>query len=70
MAMSVEKTVFDQTGNQAVELLRGDEMGRFNMGSTVILLYGAGMVEWEDSLQAGQPLQLGQIIAHPGILSK
>ena len=65
MAMSVQKTVFDQTGNQVVQLQRGEEMGRFNMGSTVILLYGAGMVEWEDSLQAGQPLQLGQTIAHP-----
>lgn len=70
MAMSLQKTVFDQTSDQAVELQRGEEMGRFNMGSTVILLYGAGMVEWDDSLQAGQPLRLGQIIAQPGILSK
>lgn len=65
MAMSAQKKVFDQSGNQAVELQRGEEMGRFNMGSTVILLYGADMVEWDDSLQAGQPLLMGQAIGHP-----
>ena len=70
MAMSLQKTVFNQPGNQAVELQRGEEMGRFNMGSTVIILYGPDRIEWVDSLNAGQPLQLGQIIAHPGILSK
>jgi len=67
MAMSLQKTVFDHCGDQAIELQRGEEMGRFNMGSTVILLYGADRVEWDDSLQAGQSLQLGQIIARPGI---
>jgi phosphatidylserine decarboxylase len=70
MAMSLQKTVCNQSGNQAVELQRGEEMGRFNMGSTVIILYGPDRVEWVDSLNAGQPVQLGQIIAQPGILSK
>jgi phosphatidylserine decarboxylase len=70
MAMSLQKTVCNQSGNQAVELQRGEEMGRFNMGSTVIILYGPDRVEWADSLNAGQPVQLGQIIAQPGILSK
>jgi phosphatidylserine decarboxylase len=70
MAMSLQKTVCNQSGNQAVELQRGEEMGRFNMGSTVIILYGPDRVEWADSLNAGQSVQLGQIIAQPGILSK
>jgi phosphatidylserine decarboxylase len=70
MAMSLQKTVFDQTSGQSVELQRGEEMGRFNMGSTVILLYGAGMVEWDEGLQAGQTLRLGQNIAYPGSNSR
>ena len=70
MAMSLQKTVIDQSGSQAVELQRGEEMGRFNMGSTVILLYGPDMIVWDDSLQAGQPVQLGQIIAHPAITTR
>ena len=65
MGMSLQTKTFKQAGNQLVELQRGEEMGRFNMGSTVILLYGPDTVSWVDSLQAGQSLQLGQMIAHP-----
>lgn len=41
---------------------QGDELGRFNMGSTVILLFGKGRVSWSNLLQAEQPVQLGQAI--------
>jgi phosphatidylserine decarboxylase len=41
---------------------RGDEMGRFNMGSTVILLYGPDQVKWIPELSPGQSLCLGQIL--------
>ena len=44
------------------ELRRGDEMGRFNMGSTVILLHGSDQAEWNPKLSAGQPVQLGQLL--------
>ena len=43
---------------------RGDEMGRFNMGSTVILLYGPGQTVWRTDLTAGQPVNVGQILGH------
>lgn len=44
-----------------VELQRGDEMGRFNMGSTVILLLPAG-AQWHESLKPGDPVQMGQAL--------
>jgi phosphatidylserine decarboxylase len=65
MGRSLQKTGFEQPGKQAIELQRGDEAGRFNMGSTVILLFGEDTINWVDKLQAGQPLQMGQTIAHP-----
>lgn len=65
MAMSLQKTVFESPACQTVELQRGDEMGRFNMGSTVILLYGADRIAWIDGLQAGAPLRMGQMIGRP-----
>ena len=46
----------------APALAKGEEMGRFNMGSTVILLLPPGMAEWEANLVAGQPLRLGERI--------
>lgn len=38
---------------------RGEEIGRFNMGSTVILLFGAQAVELE-RIAPGTPMRLGQ----------
>ena len=52
---------------RTIELARGDELGRFNMGSTVILLFEKGRIEWLEELKAddtvvmGQPL--GQLLA-------
>lgn len=42
---------------------KGDEVARFNMGSTVILLFGKEAVAWEQSLSPRQPVQLGQKLA-------
>ncbi|HYE35223.1 archaetidylserine decarboxylase [Methylocaldum sp.] len=41
-------------------LSRGQEMGRFNMGSTVIVLFGDNVVEWEESLTADSIVCMGQ----------
>jgi phosphatidylserine decarboxylase len=43
-------------------LSKGDEMARFNMGSTVILLFPPGAAEWSASLVAGQVLRMGERI--------
>ncbi len=47
----------------AVALDKGAEMGRFNMGSTVILLFGEDAINWDASLQPGSIVQMGQTIA-------
>jgi phosphatidylserine decarboxylase len=45
-----------------VHLGRGQEMGRFNLGSTVILLFPAGAVTWDAALTAGRSVRMGQRI--------
>ena len=62
MGMTLETARFGNPGTLSVELQCGEEMGRFNMGSTVILLYGPRQVEWVETLQQGEPLHMGQII--------
>ncbi|MGH8611046.1 MAG: archaetidylserine decarboxylase [Gammaproteobacteria bacterium] len=47
----------------AVHLDKGAEVGRFNMGSTVILLFKQGAVRWSETLSAGERIQMGQSIA-------
>ena len=46
----------------AVTLEKGAELGRFNMGSTVILLFEAGRARWHPRLRQGSVVQLGQAI--------
>ena len=50
----------------AVTLDKGAELGRFNMGSTVILLFEPQRVQWHPLLRAGSVLQLGQAIGRKG----
>ena len=50
-------------GDDAVRLGRGEELGRFNMGSTVIVLFGAGQVDWAEGLTHGTGVRMGQLLA-------
>ena len=43
-------------------LAKGDEMARFNMGSTVILLLPPGGATWTERLVSGQILRMGERI--------
>jgi phosphatidylserine decarboxylase len=53
---------YSREDSQQWQFRRGDEMGRFNMGSTVILLHGPGQVEWSPELSADQSVCVGQIL--------
>ena len=46
---------------QAVNLAKGDEMGRFNMGSTIIVLM-ENPVTWRVDMQAGDAVRMGQYL--------
>lgn len=48
-----------------ISLQKGQEMGRFNMGSTVILLFPENSIEWHEDLSPGSKLLMGQDIAQP-----
>ncbi len=50
--------------DQAITLEKGAEMGRFNMGSTIIVLFGEQQMAWASELAAGTPVRLGQTVAH------
>ena len=45
-----------------INLERADEMGRFNMGSTVILLFSKDSIQWEEHLKCGTKIQFGEKI--------
>lgn len=52
-----------QTPAEPVMLQQGEEMGRFKLGSTVVLLFGKDAIEWSESLKAEDPVRLGQALS-------
>ncbi|NOZ52341.1 MAG: phosphatidylserine decarboxylase [Gammaproteobacteria bacterium] len=55
----------DMNSNQPQHqhLKKGAEMGRFNMGSTVILLFGPEVIQWESAIQPESTIQMGSELA-------
>jgi phosphatidylserine decarboxylase len=51
-----------QHNTQSITLKKGDEMGHFKMGSTVILLFAKGKIEWQEGLCVKDSLQLGNLL--------
>lgn len=51
--------------NSSVKIERGDEMGRFNMGSTVILLLPPAAPALKADWQATDAIKLGQALSQP-----
>ena len=50
--------------NEKLMLSKGEEMGQFNLGSTVLLLFPeASEIQWFDTLKVGVKLRMGEIIA-------
>ena len=51
------------TDDTVIQLKCGEELGRFNMGgSTVIVLFGPGCVEWQIGLAPEIRIQFGQTL--------
>jgi phosphatidylserine decarboxylase len=44
-------------------LARGAEMGRFRLGSTVILLFPAQSIGWRPGYASGSPTRMGEALA-------
>ncbi len=48
------------------DLTKGDLIGWFNMGSTVILLGPPGLFEWDPSIAAGRVVRMGEALGGAG----
>lgn len=55
-------TRLDYNMQPAVNLEKGEETGRFNLGSTVIVLFGKDAVEWNPQLQVNSMVKTGMEI--------
>ncbi len=48
--------------DRTITLRQGDEMGRFLLGSTVVLLFGDGGVDFDPSWNAARPVRMGAVM--------
>lgn len=55
-----EPRSWQYTEETAITLTKGEEMGRFNMGSTIIVLFAKDNMHWLPDLAADSPVKLGQ----------
>jgi len=46
--------------NAGIHLEKGEEMGRFKLGSTAIILFGEDSIHWQEALQAQSPVKMGE----------
>lgn len=51
-----------QYPNEDIQLQQGQEMGRFNMGSTVILLFPKDVMQWSAGMKADKEIIMGENI--------
>ena len=56
------KLVREDFASRGVSLAAGDEMGRFFLGSTVVMLFEPGQVEWLDSFAANATVRMGEAL--------
>jgi len=56
----IRTTQYQSTQN--ITLQKGEEMGRFRLGSTAIVLFGEDAASWDESLAAQSPVTMGEEI--------
>ena len=49
--------------DQAIELAQGAEMGRFLLGSTVVMLFPRGPLAFNPQWAPARPIRLGEVMA-------
>lgn len=54
---------YPEKGSGAIKFKQGDEMGRFKLGSTVIMLFGKDQIDFLDQVKAGHTTRMGQVLA-------
>jgi len=57
---NVSTFLYNET--QDIILQKGDEMGRFKLGSTAVILFGENSIEWDNDLEADTVVSMGETI--------
>lgn len=61
---SVYRWNYPTEGEEAITLKKGDEMGRFKLGSTVINVFAKEAITFDATMENGTPTRMGTAYAH------
>lgn len=67
VAAYTKKEIISKEGFDSIDLKIGDEMGRFKLGSTAILLFQENAVNFLPQLKAGTAIRMGESIASQNV---
>ena len=59
----IQSFKYPSVGNGAVQLNKGDELGRFMLGSTVVMCFPNKRVSWESNISENSSVRVGESIA-------
>ncbi|HBT5056610.1 TPA: phosphatidylserine decarboxylase [Klebsiella pneumoniae] len=60
----IQTFAYDDMDGVAIRLKKGEELGHFSLGSTVIMLFGANQIQWQTEFRAGNSLKFGGLIGN------
>lgn len=63
----IRATRYDAQAYPPIHLEKGAEMGRFKLGSTVIVLFGSNKIRWTDTPSVRGPVRMGEALALPSV---
>ena len=58
----IQKFVYPSIGKDSVFLKKGEEIGRFMLGSTVVICFGKNKVNWSNNISVNSVVKMGQRI--------
>jgi len=59
---SIHSWDYPSQGSQAIRLKKGEEMGHFKLGSTVVMAFPEDVIEFDDSLQPLSVTRMGEVL--------
>ena len=58
----MQKFIYPSIGKDSVFLKKGDEVGRFMLGSTVVICFGKNKVNWLNKITDNSVVKMGQCV--------
>ena len=63
-AGQIEAFTYEATEGGAIRLKKGEELGHFSLGSTVIILFGPNQMQWDQTMTSGKAVKYGAVIGN------